>query len=200
MSKSAPGVRYAEVERETSETVVRVVLDLDGGSRQDISTGIGFLDHMLELLAFHGHVDLGVKAEGDLDVDDHHTVEDVGLVLGKAIREAIGEDPIERYADNHTIMDDALVLTVLDASGRGHLSFDCEFSRDSLGTLSTECVAEFFRAVARSSRFGIHIRKLAGTNDHHSCEAIFKGFGRALHNATRRSERRGAISTKGKTD
>lgn len=200
MAKNTPGVRYAEVERETSESVVRVVLDLDGGSRQDVSTGLGFFDHMLCQLAFHGCIDLGVKAEGDLHVDDHHTVEDVGIVLGKAIREAIGEDPIERYASNHTAMDESLVLTALDFSGRSHLTYNVEFRRTSVGDIATESVREFFQAVARKSGLTIHIHALSSQNDHHLCEALFKGFGRALHAATRRVERRGSISTKGKTD
>lgn len=200
MSKNAPGVRYAEVERETNETTVRVVLDLDGGSRQDISTGIGFFDHMLTLMAFHGCFDIGIKAEGDLVIDDHHTVEDVGIVFGRAVKEALGDDPILRYGETHSVMDEALVLVAMDISGRGSLTFDCDFGREYLGEMSTECVAEFFRAFARHTGMGLHIRKLSGSNAHHVCEAMFKGFGRALHSATRRSDRRAPSSTKGKAD
>lgn len=200
MSKGAAGVRYAEMERETSETRVQVVIDLDGGARQDISTGIGFFDHMLGLMAFHGLLNVGITAEGDLHVDDHHTVEDVGIVLGRAINAALAEsEPIERYASNHTPMDDALVLVAVDVGGRGQLHFEADFRGAKLGTMSTENVREFFQALAQNAGMNIHIHKVAGVNDHHVAEAIFKGFGRALHDATRRSERRnGPTSTKGK--
>ncbi len=201
MSKGAPGVRYAEVERETAETRVQVVLDLDGGTKQDIATGIRFFDHMLELLAFHGQCDLGVKAEGDLDVDDHHLVEDVGIVLGKAIREALRDsEAIVRFASNHTPMDEALALVALDIGGRGHLSFDIPFRRDRLGEMSTENIREFFRALALHARMTIHVSVLRGENDHHMCEAAFKAFGRALRDATHSSDRRGPASTKGVID
>lgn len=194
-------MRYAEVERDTKETRVQVVLDLDGGTRQDISTGVGFLDHMLTLFAFHGQFDLGVKADGDLHVDDHHTVEDVGIVLGKAIREALREqEPVERYASNHTPMDDALVLVAVDISGRGHAFVEVDFKRDRLGDLSLENVSEFFRALCLHSGITLHLRKIAGTNDHHVVEAMFKGFGLALLQATRPAGRPNAASTKGKID
>ena len=199
MSKGTPGVRFAEVERETKETHVNVVLDLDGGSRQDISTGVGFFDHMLELMAFHGLLDVGIRAEGDLTVDDHHTVEDVGIVLGRAIRQCLVEsEPIVRYASNHTPMDDALILVALDISGRGGLHYDVSFQRHFLGELSTECVREFFSALASHGGLNLHVRQVAGTNDHHICEAVFKGVGLALHEATRKSDRRTVSSTKGK--
>jgi imidazoleglycerol-phosphate dehydratase len=201
VSKEAPGVRYAEVDRETKETRVQVVLDLDGGSRRDITTGIGFFDHMLTQLAFHGHIDVGVSAEGDLLIDDHHTVEDVGIVLGKAFARALdGNESIVRYSSNHTVMDEALVLIALDISGRGVLGFDVPFVRDQIGTLSTECIREFFRAFAMHSGITLHIRKIAGENDHHVCEAIFKGVGKALFVATRKAERLGSSSTKGQRD
>ena len=201
MSKGTPGVRYAEVERETNETRVRVVLDLDSGSRQDVSTGIGFFDHMLTLMAFHGRMNLGVQAEGDLEVDDHHTIEDVGIVLGRAIRQALAEsDPIERYASTHTPMDEALSLVALDISGRGMLVFDAGFRRDRVGGMATENVREFFRALATNAGITLHIQKLAGDNDHHIAESIFKGVGRALCQATRRCERPHGTSTKGKID
>lgn len=201
MSKSAPGVRFAELERETAETRVQVVLHIDGGSRRDVTTGIAFFDHMLQQLAFHGQVDLGLSAEGDLDVDDHHTVEDCGIVLGQAIRHALPpEDPIVRYASNHTPMDEALVLVAIDISGRGVLVFDVDWKRDKIGDLSTECVREFFRALSAHAGITIHVKKIHGENDHHVCEAIFKGFGRAFHGAAAKSERRGPMSTKGKLD
>jgi imidazoleglycerol-phosphate dehydratase len=198
MSKTAPGVRYAEIDRETGETSVRVVLDLDGGTRRDVSTGIGFFDHMLAQMAFHGYFDLGISVEGDLNIDDHHTVEDVGIVLGRAIREALGTEPIERYADATTAMDEALVQVVVDVSGRGQAYIDLPFRRDQIGELSTECVPEFFRALATNAGITLHVRKLAGENDHHVCEAAFKGLGRVLHMASLRSDRRGSTSTKGK--
>ncbi len=200
MSKAAPGVRYAEVERETHETRVRVVLDLEGGGRFDIATGIPFFNHMLEQLAFHGNVTLGVQAEGDLGVDDHHTVEDVGIVLGQAFAQALDAEPIRRYASNHTPMDEALVLVAMDISGRGQLHYDAPFRRESLGELSTECVREFFRAFAQHAGVTLHLRKIVGENDHHLCEALFKGFGRAIGEATQKVARQGATSTKGKRD
>ncbi len=201
MSKTAPGVRYAEVERETKETRVQVVLDLDGGTRRDILTGIGFFDHMLAQLAFHGQFDVGISAEGDLEIDDHHTIEDVGIVLGQAIRQALDSDSsIARYADSVTVMDEALVLVAIDISGRGMLCFDMEFKRDSIGEMSTECVREFLRAFSTHSGITIHVRKLAGENDHHICEALFKGLGRSLFEATRKIDRRGSASTKGSID
>lgn len=198
MSSGASGIRYAEVDRETKETKIQIVLDLDGGSRQDVDTGVGFLDHMLTLLAFHGHFDLGVRAEGDLRVEDHHTVEDVGIVMGMAIKQAMDtHHGIMRYSSNHTPMDDALVLIAVDISGRGHLTFNCDFKRPSLGTMSTENVREFLQALANNAGITIHVHKIAGHNDHHVCEAIFKGLGRALHSATAAGERRMASSTKG---
>lgn len=201
MSKGTPGVRYAEVYRETAETRIQVVLDIDGGSRRDILTGINFFDHMLEQMAFHGQIDLGVSAEGDIEIDDHHTVEDVGIVLGQAIAQSLSPaEPVQRYGSNTTPMDEALVMVALDLSGRGVLCYDVEFRRERIGDLSTECVREFFRALSSHGNLTVHIRKISGENDHHVCEAIFKGFGRALFEATRKSERRGASSTKGKRD
>ena len=201
MSKEAPGVRYAEIYRETAETRIQVVLDLDGGTRRDISTGIGFFDHMLAQLAFHGQFDIGISAEGDLEIDDHHTVEDVGIVLGKALAQALDQsDPIVRYGNSITPMDESLVMVALDFSGRGGLFYDVEFTREMIGEMSTECVREFFRALASHAGITLHIRKIAGQNNHHIAEAMFKGFGLAMHEATRRSERRGSSSTKGSRD
>lgn len=192
-------MRFAEIDRETKETRVNVVLDLDGGTKQDIDTGIGFFDHMLTLLAFHGMLDLGIKAEGDLHIDDHHTVEDVGIVLGRAVRQSLLEsDPVVRYGSNHTPMEDALILVALDISGRGSLHFDVDLTREKLGEMSTECVKEFFQAFAVNAGINLHIKQVSGTNCHHVCEAAFKGVGRALNQATRKSERRMISSTKGK--
>lgn len=201
MSKETPGVRYAEVDRETKETRVHVVLDLDGGTRRDIHTGVPFFDHMLQQFAFHGLMDVGISAEGDLQIDDHHTVEDVGIVLGKALRQAISAgEGIVRYASATVPMDDALVQCVVDISGRGGFYHNLTFKRENLGTLSTECVAEFFKSVCVHGGITMHMRQIAGENDHHVCEAAFKAFGQAMVHATRRSERRGAPSTKGKLD
>jgi imidazoleglycerol-phosphate dehydratase len=201
MSKEAPGVRYAEVERETKETRVQVVLDLDGGNRRDILTGIGFFDHMLMQLAFHGNVNVGISAEGDLEIDDHHTIEDVGIVFGQALSQALhSSEPIARYASNFTPMDEALVMVALDISGRGVLVFDVDFTRERVGDMATETVREFFRALTSHAGITLHIRKMSGLNDHHVIEAIFKGFGRALSEATQKIERRGGTSTKGKID
>jgi imidazoleglycerol-phosphate dehydratase len=201
MSKEARGVRYAELYRETTETRVQVVLDLDGGTRRDVSTGIGFFDHMLTQLAFHGQVDVGISAEGDLEIDDHHTVEDVGIVLGKAFRQALDQsEPIERYGNSLTPMDETLIMVSLDFSGRGGLFYEVPFRREKIGDLSTECVREFFRAFSSHAGLTLHIRKVAGENDHHIAEGIFKGVGRALYLATRRSDRRGSTSTKGSID
>jgi imidazoleglycerol-phosphate dehydratase len=199
MSKSIQSVRYAEVDRETAETSIHAVLDLDGGERQDIGTGLGFFDHMLHQMAFHGRLNIGLSVEGDLQVDDHHTVEDVGIVIGRCLKEACQGEPIERYASNHTVMDESLVLVAMDIRGRGILTFDVPFKREKLGDLSTECVKEFFRAMCSNAGLTLHIRKVAGENDHHLCEAIFKGVGRALHEATRPSDRR-VSSTKGSLD
>jgi imidazoleglycerol-phosphate dehydratase len=199
MSKGAPGVRYAEVDRDTAETKIHMVLDLDGGTRCDVDTGIGFFDHMLHQLSFHGLCDLGISVEGDLSVDDHHSVEDVGITLGMAIREALAESSdITRYASLHLPMDEALVLVALDISGRGVLRYDVDFKRERIGELATENVREFFHAVAVNAGLTLHIKKIDGENDHHVCEAIFKGFGQVLHRATRTMDRKKPASTKGK--
>lgn len=201
MSKNSTGVRYAELDRETNETHIQVVLDLDGGTRRDILTGIGFFDHMLELFAFHGQIDIGLGAEGDLEIDDHHTVEDTGIVIGKAIREALSSgEGIARYGNATIPMDEALVLVSMDISGRGQLHWQVDFKRERIGDLATENIREFFRALTSHSGITMHIRKLAGENDHHVAEAIFKAFGLSLYSATRVSERRNSNSTKGKQD
>lgn len=201
MSKDTPGVRYAEVDRETKETRIQAVLDLDGGLRRDITTGIGFFDHMLTQFAFHGEFNLGIHVEGDLHVDDHHTVEDVGIVIGRLVRDALGQSgDIIRYGSSHTPMDEALVMAAVDISGRGILVYDVPFRREKIGDLSTECVREFFRAFSAHSGITVHLRKMAGENDHHVCEATFKAFGRALREATTRTDRHGSTSTKGSRD
>jgi imidazoleglycerol-phosphate dehydratase len=162
-----------------------------------MSTGIGLFDHLLQQLAFHGQIVLAVGAEGDLEVDEHHLIEDVGIVLGQAIAMALDqEDQISRYGSNSTPMDDALVLCSLDISGRGNLYWDVDFKRERIGDLATESIQEFFGALARHSGITLHMRKIAGHNDHHLCIALFRGFGLALTQACRRQDRR-ASSTKG---
>jgi imidazoleglycerol-phosphate dehydratase len=199
MSKNTKTVRFAEVDRETSETDVRLTLDLDGGSKVDVDTGIPFFDHMLHQLGFHGHLDLGIKAAGDTDVDDHHTVEDTGIVLGVGIKRALIEtESIRRFGHAMVPMDDALVAVALDICGRGYLAFDIEFKRETIGGLSLENVREFFQALALNAGITLHVKKLAGTNDHHVCEAAFKALGVALQDALSRTERVGAPTTKGK--
>lgn len=192
-------IRFAEVTRETTETRVDVLIDFDGGSKTDVATGIGFFDHMLHQLAFHGDINVGVKAEGDLLIDDHHTVEDVGIALGRAICKALEDDQrFQRYGDATIPMDEALAQVALDISGRGMLVWDCEFKRENIGSMATENIREFFRALAANGGLTVHIRKLAGENDHHVAEAIFKAFGRALSAAAQPTDRQGTSSTKGK--
>jgi imidazoleglycerol-phosphate dehydratase len=199
VSKDAPGIRFAEVDRETKETRIHVVLDLDGGTKHDISTGIGFFDHMLHLLAFHGQIDMGIEAEGDIQIDDHHTVEDVGICLGRAFSDALDANSgIERYGSCHMVMDETLVLVALDISGRSGLFFDVEFKREAVGGLATENVKEFLRSFVANAGITLHVQKLAGENDHHIIEAIFKGLGRSLKLATTRSEKRAGNSSKGR--
>ena len=199
MSKPTKTVRFAEVDRETTETDIRLTLDLDGSSKVDVDTGIPFFDHMLHQLGFHGHLDLGIKAGGDIDVDDHHTVEDTGIVLGVGIKRALlDSESIVRFGNAMVPMDDALVAVAMDVCGRGYLSYDIDFQRDSIGGLSMENVREFFQALALNAGITLHIKKLAGHNDHHVCEAAFKAFGVGLAQALSRAERVGAPTTKGK--
>lgn len=201
MSKSTPGVRYAELYRESTETRIQIVLDLDGGTRRDITTGVGFLDHMLAQLAFHGQIDLGISAEGDLEIDDHHTAEDVGILLGQAFRQAIDSDiAIARYGSNLTPMDEALVMVAFDVSGRSGLYYDVTFQRERIGDLATENIREFLRAFTSHAAVTLHVRKVCGDNDHHVAEAIFKGIGLAMHQSIAKNEGRNSSSTKGIRD
>jgi imidazoleglycerol-phosphate dehydratase len=198
MSKTTPGVRYAEVDRESRTTRVQAILDLDGGTRYDISTGIHFLDHMVSEMAFHGRIDIGLTAEGDLEVDDHHTAVDVGLVLGEALRVASeGDDGIVRFGCATVPTEDALVQVSIDLRGRGSLYCDLRFGRDRIGGLSAQSVREFFRALAIASRTTIHVRHISGDNDHHVCEAAFKALGLSINQASERTERRASSATKG---
>jgi imidazoleglycerol-phosphate dehydratase len=176
--------RRGEVERVTGETTVRVVLDLDGTGRAQAATGVPFLDHMLILAASHGRFDLEVAAAGDLAVDGHHSVEDVGLTLGQALSLALGEKRgINRYGTSHVPMDEALARCVLDLSGRPHLSFRAELAQERVGGFETGLAREFFQALANEARLTLHLDAWHGLSAHHVLEALFKAFGRALGEA-----------------
>ena len=191
--------RTAEVKRTTKETDISVTLNLDGSGRADISTGIGFFDHMLEGFSRHGFFDLECKVEGDLQVDGHHTVEDTGIVLGQAIANAAGDKKgIRRYGSFILPMDDALVLCAVDLCGRPYLNFGCAFPVERVGGLDTELVREFFYAVSYSAGMNLHIKLLDGSNAHHIIEAMFKAFAKALDLATGFDSRvTDVLSTKG---
>jgi imidazoleglycerol-phosphate dehydratase len=174
-------MRKATVKRTTKETDVEVAVDLDGTGASSIATGIGFLDHMLDLLARHSRIDLNVKAKGDLHIDHHHTTEDVGIALGQAIKKALGDmKGITRYADVHVPMDEALTRVAIDISGRPFLVFQVEFVRAKIGTFDTALVQEWFQAFAVNAAITLHAATLYGTNDHHVAESCFKGLARAL--------------------
>ncbi len=192
-------MRQAMIERKTSETQIKLELNLDGVGLYDVNTGIGFFDHMLTQIARHGVIDLKVNAIGDLEVDPHHTVEDVGIVIGQALREALGErKQIRRYGDATIPMDEALALVALDFGGRPYLCFNADLGKGRLGEFDLELVEEFYRSIAAHAGMNIHIRLLDGSNLHHCCEAIFKAFGRAVKAAVTIDERMvGIPSTKG---
>jgi imidazoleglycerol-phosphate dehydratase len=186
------------VVRDTTETSIDLRLNLDGTGVYSIETGVGFFDHMLSHIARHGGLDLSLKARGDLHVDEHHLVEDVGICLGKVIREALGEKRgIERFGTAFVAMDEALARTVIDLSGRSYLVFHASFSREIINGFSLELVKEFFQAVAGEGKMNIHIALLYGANAHHQAEAIFKSFGRALRQAVRLTTLDSVPSTKG---
>jgi imidazoleglycerol-phosphate dehydratase len=191
--------RKAEVKRKTKETEVILKLDLDGSGRHSIKTGILFFDHMLSLLAYHSRVDLNLKAKGDIGVDAHHTVEDVGICLGEGIRKALGEAKgIQRYGMAIIPMDETLVSVAMDFSMRPCLVFHMKLKRGRIWTFDLELVEEFFRALCNHSKIALHINLLYGKNSHHMVEAVFKGFGRALRGAVSFDDRlSGAPSTKG---
>lgn len=190
MSRGPQGVRYAEVERETRMTRVQVVLDLDGGVRQDVSTGVKLLDHLVESMAKHGAINLGVKAESDADLDDYHLLADLGFAVGRAIREALRDaEPIVRYASKSIPVDNALVHVALDVAGKGSCYFDMGFDRESIGGVHTQNLSKFFQSVCSTSGMTVHVRKESGDNDYCVCEALFIGFGLALGEATRISEK-----------
>lgn len=191
--------RTAAMKRDTKETRIRLDLNLDGSGQADLNTGIGFFDHMLEGFARHGFFDLNVRVDGDLQVDCHHTVEDTGIVLGSAIREAVGDKKgIRRYGSCILPMDEALVLCAVDLSGRPFYASDAEFTVPRIGDLDTEMIKEFFYAVSYSGQMNLHFKIFSGSNQHHICEAIFKAFAKALDQAVSREDRiTGVLSTKG---
>ena len=191
--------RTAELSRKTKETDISVTLNLDGNGNASVDTGIGFFDHMLEGFSKHGFFDLECKVKGDLHVDGHHTVEDTGIVLGNAIKTAVGDKKgIKRYGYFILPMDDALALCAVDLCGRPYLNFECDFPAERVGYLDTELVREFFYAVSYSAGMNLHIKILAGSNTHHMIEAMFKAFAKALDMAVSEEPRTTEVlSTKG---
>jgi imidazoleglycerol-phosphate dehydratase len=191
--------RSAELSRKTAETDIFLKLDIDGSGNSTVDTGIGFLDHMLTLFSKHGLLDMEIKAQGDLQVDAHHTVEDIGIVLGQALKEALGDkNSIKRYGSSHVPMDEALAMVSLDFGGRPYLVCNMSYTNERIGDMDTELVEEFFRAVSANAGMNIHINVLYGSNNHHIAEAVFKAFGRSVGEAVRTDDRiKGVMSTKG---
>ncbi len=191
--------RIAKISRTTKETDINLELNIDGSGKAEISTGIGFFDHMLNSFAKHGFFDIKLTVKGDLEVDTHHTIEDTGIVLGNAIMQAIGDKAgIKRYAFNIMPMDESLVLCALDLSGRPYLVFDAELNAERVGDFETEMVKEFFYALSYGAMMNLHIKEIHGSNTHHVIEAVFKAFARALDEATCYDNRiNGILSTKG---
>ena len=191
--------RSAEIIRNTSETKIKLFIDLDGSGASEVDTGIGFFDHMLISFAKHGFFDLNVKVDGDLHVDSHHTIEDTGIVLGEAIKQAAGDKKgIKRYGSFVLPMDETLILCGLDLSGRPYFDTDLSFTADRVGGFDTEMVRVFFYAVSYASAMNLHIRQLSGTNNHHLMEGAFKAFAKALDEATGMDPRiTDVLSTKG---
>lgn len=189
--------RKSRIQRKTRETHISLELNLDGSGKSDISTGIGFLDHMLDLFTFHGNLDLKLRCAGDLDVDTHHSVEDIGIALGQAFKEALGDKKgIERYGASYLPMDETLARIVVDFSGRSYTVFRAEFKREAIGSLPTEEIREFFIAFANNAGLTLHAEILYGENDHHKAESLFKGLGRAVKTAVEISSEK-IVSTKG---
>ena len=191
--------RTATIHRKTNETDIEITINLDGTGKGDVSTGIGFFDHMPLSFARHGLFDLTVKVKGDLEVDCHHTIEDTGIVLGMAIDEAVGEKKgIKRYGSCILPMDEALVLTAIDLSGRPYLVFDCDLTAPMIGEYDTQMTREFFYAVTSSAKMNLHMKKIDGINDHHIVEACFKSFAKSLMEAVSINPRiTDVLSTKG---
>ena len=179
-------MRQAEIIRKTGETDIRVFLELDGSGKSRIDTGVGFLDHMLELFARHGRFDLEVSCKGDTRVDDHHSTEDIGIALGAALEKALGDKKgIVRYGQTILPMDESLILSAVDLSGRGLLVYSLQIPTEKVGTFDTELTEEFFRALAVNARCTLHLRQLAGKNSHHIIEGAFKSTARSLRAAVR---------------
>lgn len=192
--------RTAEIVRNTNETKIRVVINLDGSGRQKLATGIPFLDHMLDQIARHGLIDLDIEADGDLQIDAHHTVEDIGIAIGQALAQAIGnKSGIRRYGHAYVPLDESLSRVVIDFSGRPYLEFQVPFVRATSGTFDLDLVREFFQGLVNHAKISLHIDNLRGENAHHQCETVFKAFGRALRMAAEQDPRAaGTIpSTKG---
>lgn len=192
-------VRSATVDRNTRETKINLSLNIDGAGTANVKTGVGFFDHMLDAFARHGFFDLDVSVDGDLYVDDHHTIEDTGIVLGTAIKDAIGDKKgIKRYGSCILPMDESLVLCAIDLSGRPYFSWDASFTAERVGDMSTEMVKEFFNAISYTCGMNLHIKVLTPGNNHHMIEAMFKSFAKALDAATMFDERiQDVLSTKG---
>ncbi len=193
-------MRKATIKRITKETKISATVDLNGAGKSAVSTGIGFLDHMLDLFAKHGLFDISVQCKGDLYVDDHHTTEDVGIALAKAFAAALGEKKgVTRYGIAYVPMDESLARCVIDLSGRSALVFRAEFNRKKVGDLSTEMIEHFFQSFADNCKANIHLEILYGKNTHHKIEALFKAFARAMRQACEQDPRvKGVLSTKGK--
>ena len=191
--------RISEVARKTKETDITIKLNIDGSGKSDVSTGIGFFDHMLEGFARHGLFDLTAKVNGDLQVDCHHTIEDTGIVLGQAIAKAIGEKKgIKRYGSSILPMDETLVMTAIDLCGRPYFVMDADFSSPMVGQFDTQMVREFFYAISYSAAMNLHLKVITGVNDHHKIEALFKSFAKSLDEATTIDNRiTDVLSTKG---
>ena len=191
--------RIVKIERETKETKIKLELNLEGSGISDVKTGIGFLDHMLDLWTFHGLFNLKLTCKGDLEIDTHHTTEDIAIALGSALYKAVGEKKgIVRYGFSYVPMDEALLRVALDLSGRPELVFSGEFLQSSIGNLDTQMIRHFFKSLAIYSRMTLHMSILYGINDHHKCEGLFKALGRALRQAVEIDPRRiGVASSKG---
>lgn len=191
--------RKSKVTRTTTETDINVKINLDGKGSYILDTGVPFLDHMLALWSRHGMIDLEIEARGDIGIDDHHTVEDIGICLGKAIADALGDKAgIKRYGTVFAPMDEALAMVVVDISGRSYLAFDAAMPTQKVGEFDTELVEEFLRALINHAEITLHVRLMAGRNTHHIIEAIFKGLGRAIKEAVSIDDRiEGIMSTKG---
>ncbi|MCL2665279.1 MAG: imidazoleglycerol-phosphate dehydratase HisB [Defluviitaleaceae bacterium] len=191
--------RKVKISRKTNETEIMLAFDADGSGRAKINTGIGFFDHMLGLFARHGFFDVDLQAAGDLDVDCHHTVEDVGIVLGEAIKKAVGKkEGIRRYGSATIPMDETLAMCAVDLSGRSFVCFDAVFTQQRLGDMDTEMIKEFFTALGGNAEMNLHIKVFYGNNNHHIAEAIFKSFARALSEAVETDPRsKNVLSTKG---